>query len=56
MPEIRAERRGSTLVISADGPVVRSGHATDLGGALAAWADDLAGRMRRAPIRSAPTI
>ena len=56
VPEIRAERRGSTLVISADEPVVRSGHATDLGGALAAWADDLAGRMRRAPIRPAPTI
>ena len=56
VPEIRAEVRGDTVVVSADGPVEHAAYDGALPDALAAWADGLAARMRTAPIRPAPTI
>ncbi|HZB50285.1 MAG TPA: hypothetical protein VE547_14420, partial [Mycobacteriales bacterium] len=56
VPEIRAERRGDRLVVSADGPVLESAHAGGLPGALAAWADGAAAAAGVGPLRPAPTI
>ncbi len=56
VPEIRAERRGDRLVVSADGPVVESSYEGGLDAALAAWADGVAAVAGVGPLRPAPTI
>ena len=56
VPSIRATPVGSTVIVSADGPVSTTVLAGDLDQALGAWADDLAHRMQARPIRPAPTV
>jgi alpha-galactosidase len=56
VPEIRAERRGDRLLVSADGPVLDSAYDTSLPPALAAWADGVAAAAGLGALRPAPTI
>jgi alpha-galactosidase len=53
---IRAEARGSRLVVSADGPVQHQTHEGGLRSALGAWAQGYAATAGVGPLRPAPTI
>ena len=56
VPSIRAERRGSTLVVAADGPVEQREERGDLQRALARWAEAYAARTGAPTVRPAPVF
>ena len=56
VPSIRATRQNGHLLLSADGGVEEKSYPGGLWAALAAWADELAGRVGAGPVPSLPTI
>jgi alpha-galactosidase len=56
VPSIRTRIEGTRLLVSADGEVAESAYSGPVGAALAAWAEELAGRFGVGPVAILPPV